>query len=93
MIVNILIIIYAYVCLMWGTFSVLMQKEIYPNDSSGTKLFFNFSINSLLCPISMLWALWKFDTYMADIKERAIWLSKDAYRHITLQEDKENENE
>ena len=49
-------------CLCWGIFSVYMQKKFFPQQSVLPDLIINFVINTVLCPISILFAIYCYVT-------------------------------
>ena len=49
--------LYILICICWGAFSVYMQTELYPEKSHPLDLTLNFVVNSVIAPISMVWAL------------------------------------
>ena len=55
-------LIYISICIIWGLFSVYMQKKLYPNCSRPFDLTLNFIVNSLVAPISMIWAAYRWIT-------------------------------
>lgn len=64
-----MVTLYLIVCILWGTYAVLMQETIYSEKYSLLRVWMVFFINTLLCPIFMVVALVKFDSHMSRIKE------------------------
>lgn len=50
----ILSVLYIFVCIVWGIFSIGMQRKIYPEDSDCLILLWVFVLNCLLCPIAIV---------------------------------------
>ena len=55
-------LVYILICIIWGCFSVYMQKKIYPNKSRTGDLVLNFIVNTLLAPISIVLAIYRYIT-------------------------------
>lgn len=68
----IMTMLYLVVCGLWGIFSVNMQFTMYPKNTSSMKVYGVFFLNAILCPISMMIALVRFETYMSKIKKDAV---------------------
>lgn len=49
--------IYVLVGIVWGLFSVKMQKKLYPTRSDTRDLVINFIVNGVIWPISMIGAI------------------------------------
>lgn len=50
--------LYLIVALLWGWFGTVVQVQLEPTTDS-RKLQVGFAINALLCPLSILWAIYK----------------------------------
>ena len=66
----IMITLYIIVCGMWGMFSVNMQETIYSEKCSFLRIGGVFFLNAILCPVSMIIALVKFDTHISKIRNK-----------------------
>ncbi len=74
---------YLIVCGLWGIFSVNMQYMMYPDKTSNLIIYGVFFLNALSCPISMIVALIRFDSYMGDIKKAA---AREAVKEYVIKE-------
>lgn len=71
MLESILVTLYLIVCGLWGMFSVNMQFTMYPKNTSSMKVYGVFFLNAILCPISMMIALVKFEKHINKIRDKA----------------------
>ena len=55
-------LIYIIACIIWGCFSVYMQKKLYPGRSRFGDLSLNFIVNAILAPISIVLAIYRYVT-------------------------------
>lgn len=73
---------YLIVCGLWGIFAINMQYMLYP-ETSNLKLYGVFFLNAMACPISMIVAAIRFDSYMGDIKKAA---AREAVKDYAIKE-------
>ena len=57
-----MLILYILFCICWGAFSVYMQMKLYPSRSLIGDLILNFVANMILCPISIILAIYRYVT-------------------------------
>lgn len=50
--------LYLLVALLWGWFSVVVQVQLEPTSDS-RKLQVGFAVNAVLCPLMILFAIYK----------------------------------
>jgi len=70
MLESIMVVLYIIVCGLWGMFATNMQQTQYPERSGVLRVQGCFLINAVFCPIAIMVALVRFETYMTAIRNK-----------------------